>query len=82
MALFPLFVDAVRATQLLKFLADATGWEYEKDAWTREDLRLLRLQKSIVKPTQKNYDDVLSRDPFSFAITGSTRLEFTLYHLR
>lgn len=67
-----------RAERALRLLAEKTQWEYKASDWAWNNLSSFILKKGNIKPSQGRFDDLMSQNPVSFAMTSGLSIEFTL----
>ncbi len=67
-----------KAKLFLTLLEQKTGWKYLKTNWHWELFDIYRFQKGIIKPSQGRYNDLMSKNPLSLAMTSGNTLEYTL----
>jgi len=76
--------DAMRRVeQFIKLLAELTGWVYKQDAWTWVNMDLYRFTKRSFEQDElrvngQNFQDMLQRNPLSWAMSSNTNIEYTL----
>lgn len=64
---------------LVRFLAQNTGWAYVSERWAWTHLNLLNFSKEIEGHLTGNvYSRLMQRNPASLAITAAKRMEYTL----
>ena len=67
-----------KAKSFLALLEQKTGWKYFDASWHWGQFDIFRFQKGIIKPSQGRYNDLMSKNPLSLAITSRNTLEYTL----
>lgn len=72
-----------RTIAFLRILAETTGWLYKPTSWTWDGLVLYKFTKEDFKGQNKrlngrNFEDFLSKNPLSWAMTSGDNIEFTL----
>lgn len=67
-----------KSLKLLHLLADKTGWEYMPDNWSWNNLSHFDLKKGLIKPSQSRYDQLMTNNPVSLAMTSTLGIEYTL----
>ena len=67
-----------KAKSFLALLEQKTGWKYFDTSWHWGQFDIFRFQKGIIKPSQGRYNDLMSKNPLSLAITSRNTLEYTL----
>jgi hypothetical protein len=67
-----------QAEKLLRLLVSKTGWEYISDNWSWNDLSHFYLKKGMIKPSQGRYDQLMTSNPVSLAMTSTLGIEYTL----
>ncbi|MBI4159870.1 hypothetical protein HY504_01755 [Candidatus Wolfebacteria bacterium] len=68
----------VQAEKFLCLLAHETGWGYASGHWSWNNLSHFYLKKGVIKPSQGRYDELMSQNPISLAMTSTTGIEYTL----
>jgi len=72
-----------KTIKLMQFLSNHTEWTFKKNNWAMNNLISKNLKKVII-PTGKlndaKYREIISKNPVSFAITGTKRMEYTENH--
>lgn len=66
------------AERFLIILGDLTGWEYNPDKWTYENLKVYRFSKGSIKPGNKRFNELIEKNPLSWAMTSTLAIEYTL----
>lgn len=68
-----------KARKLITLLSDFTEWGLKLENWTLEGLNVFDYSKEIKeKLNNKNYSEIISKNPLSWAITATKRIEYTL----
>jgi len=67
-----------QAEEFLRFLSGKTGWEYDPKVWSWDDLSHFKFEKGKIKPSQGRYNDLISKNPVSLAMTSTLDIEYTL----
>lgn len=67
-----------KAEKLLHMLSKLTKWDYKPKSWQWSDMSVYRFSKESIKPGKKNYNDMIAKDPLSFAITSTLAIEYTI----
>ncbi len=76
--------DAVRRVeQFIKLLEELTAWDYKQDSWAWTNMDLYRFTKRSFKQDElrvngQNFQDMVRRNPLSWAMTENTNIEYTL----
>jgi len=64
--------------EYLSFLSQNTGWQYDKNKWTLRDFGLYKFTKKIVKPGVHTFNDAVTENFLSLAITANDSMEYTI----
>ncbi len=67
-----------QAEEFLKFLSGKTGWKYNPKVWSWNNLSHFKFEKGSIKPSQGRYNDLISKNPVSLAMTSTLGIEYTL----
>ncbi|OHB70776.1 MAG: hypothetical protein A2W23_04600 [Planctomycetes bacterium RBG_16_43_13] len=69
-----------KISKLMALLSTLTEWEYKQEKWTLSGLRVYNFSKDIIDGNlnNKNYIEIMDKEPLSFAITATKRMEYTL----
>jgi hypothetical protein len=67
-----------KAEKFLKILSDLTGWKYDNKNWQWSDLKLKIFKKGNVRPNNRNFEELISKKPLSWAMTSGLSIEYTL----
>jgi hypothetical protein len=80
-----------RVEELITFLSNKTEWKFDKSKWAFDKLNVHSFSKGIISKKSKDgndnikrdlnnalFQDIISKNPLSFAITGTKQLEFTI----
>lgn len=68
-----------RGEQFLQLLAQATGWLYQPPRWSWGSWRLANFEKnSLENLTIHKFNELMTNNPLSFAITARRRIEYTI----
>jgi hypothetical protein len=66
------------AITFLTLLSDLTGWKFNKNSWTFEDMAIYQFTKGSINPNGKNYNELINKNPLSWAQTSTKLIEYTL----
>jgi len=66
------------AEKFLNILGDLTGWEYFPDKWNFKDLVIYKFNKGNIVPSNKRFNDLIEKNPLSWAMTSTLAIEYTL----
>jgi hypothetical protein len=67
-----------QAVGFLKLLSDLTGWQFDERKWSFGGFSRYKFTKGTTKPNGKNFDDLLAKNPLSWAMTSSLAIEYTI----
>ncbi len=72
-----------RIIEFIKILSSLTTWKYKEKSWLWDNLDLYKFTKRDFKKDGKrlnnaNFDNLISKNPLSWAITSRGNLEYTL----
>jgi hypothetical protein len=62
----------------LELLSNLTSWKFEKRKWTFDNLSIYKFTKGNTKPNGKNFNELISKNPLSWAMTSTLAIEHTL----
>jgi hypothetical protein len=66
------------AINFLLLLSSLTGWKLDEKQWTFENLSVYKFTKGSIKPNGRNFKELISKNPLSWAMTSSLAIEYTL----
>ena len=66
------------AEKFLNILGDLTGWEFIKDKWSFENLSVYKFNKGSIVPSNKRFEELINKNPLSWAMTKGSAIEYTL----
>ncbi len=64
--------------KFLNILAELTGWEFMLGNWTFNDFSIYRFSKGNLKPSNKRFNELMVKNPLSWAMTSTLAIEYTL----
>ncbi|MDD5696474.1 MAG: hypothetical protein PHO90_00680 [Candidatus Pacebacteria bacterium] len=67
-----------KARKFLKILSRLTQWNYKEKSWQWDNFKIYQFSKSTIKPNNKNFEAMIKKKPFSWAMTKGTVIEYTL----
>lgn len=67
-----------QAEQLLKMLADKTGWLFNLAHWSWGPYEMFKFSKGSIMPGKARYNHLLGQNPISLAIISRNSIEYTL----
>jgi hypothetical protein len=72
-----------RIEKFIKILSDLTCWKYNQNNWTWADLKLYKFTKgdlvgNKIRLNNKNFEELLSKKPLTWAMTNGQNIEYTL----
>lgn len=77
--LFSLSEDVKKsAFAFLNLLSELTGWGFNKNKWNFDNFRLFKFKKGNIKPSNKRFNDLVNKNPLSWAMTSTLAIEYTL----
>jgi len=68
-------------TNTIKFLSilqDLTDWKFISKNWTFDDFSVYKFTKGAIKPSNQRFDELMKRNPLSWAMTSTLAIEYTL----
>ncbi|MFA6593885.1 MAG: hypothetical protein WCT16_01380 [Candidatus Buchananbacteria bacterium] len=68
----------IKATKFIMILSELTGWKYKENHWLWSGFKVIKFEKSKIKPNNKNFEFLLSKNPLSWAMTSGLDIEYTL----
>ena len=70
--------ETEKSEKILKMFADMSGWVYKRENWTWGNFTHFQFDKNTLKTTGfKKRNELLEKNPTSFAITATDRMEYT-----
>ncbi|GHT14129.1 hypothetical protein FACS1894170_10820 [Planctomycetales bacterium] len=66
------------AVKFLTLLSTLTGWQFDKSKWSFDNFSIFQFTKGTTKPNQRNFDELLAKNPLSWAQTSTLAIEYTL----
>ncbi len=70
--------EKIKAESFLKILAKLTGWDYENKNWQWSNFQIYSFSKNCLKPTNKNFEAMIKKNPITWAMTSGLAIEYTL----
>jgi len=67
-----------KAESFLKILSELTGWNYKTKNWQWSDFKLYNFSKDSTKPNNKNFEEMIKKNPITWAMTSGLAIEYTL----
>jgi len=67
-----------KSEKFLKILSGLTEWNYKKENWQWDNLKIYQFRKSIIRPNNRNFEAMIARNPISWAMTSGLAIEYTL----
>lgn len=72
-----------RIERFIKILSDLTGWKYNQNNWTWDNLKLYKFTKddlasNKIRLNNRNFEKLLSKKPLTWAMTSGQNIEYTL----
>ncbi|PKP58159.1 MAG: hypothetical protein CVT89_03300, partial [Candidatus Altiarchaeales archaeon HGW-Altiarchaeales-2] len=62
----------------LNILEDLTGWKFIKDKWLFDNFSVYRFKKGNIKPGNQRFNELVLKNPLSWAMTSTLAIEYTL----
>ncbi|PKP57966.1 MAG: hypothetical protein CVT88_08100 [Candidatus Altiarchaeales archaeon HGW-Altiarchaeales-1] len=62
----------------LNILEDLTGWKFIKDKWLFDNFLVYRFKKGNIKPGDQRFNELVLKNPHSWAMTSTLAIEYTL----
>lgn len=66
------------ADKFLNVLSELTGWDYQKERWTFDNFSVYKFSKGSVKPSNQRFNELIEKNPLSWAMTSTLAIEYTL----
>jgi len=66
-----------KSEKFLEILSRLTKWNYKKENWQWDNLKIYRFSKSAIKPNNRNFEAMLAKKPISWAMTSGLAIEYT-----
>ena len=67
-----------KSENFLEILAGLTKWNYKKENWQWSNFRLYNFSKNSIKPNNKNFEEMIKKNPITWAMTSGLAIEYTL----
>ena len=72
-----------RIEKFIKILSDLTNWNYARNNWTWENLRLYKFTKgdfasNKIRLNNKTFEEFLLKKPLTWAMTNGQNIEYTI----
>lgn len=67
-----------KTNKFLTLLSQLTGWKFERNMWLFENLSIYKFNKGVIKPNNRNYKELITKNPISLAMTSGSSIEYTL----
>ena len=65
------------AIKFLTLLDNLTGWKFDESKWRFDNLSIYKFTKGEIKPNNKNFNELIVKNPLSWAMTATNRIEYT-----
>jgi hypothetical protein len=62
----------------LKILDDLTGWNFSRERWLFDNFSIFKFKKESIVPSNQRFNQLISNNPLSWAMTSSLAIEYTL----
>lgn len=66
-----------KSERFLKILSGLTKWNYKKENWQWTNLKIYQFDKSTVRPSNRNFEAMIAKNPISWAMTSGLAIEYT-----
>jgi hypothetical protein len=67
-----------RPVRFLEFLSELTGWSFDDSKWLFENFSVYQFTKGTIKPNGRNFDELIRKNPLSWAMISGLNIEYTL----
>lgn len=67
-----------KSEKFLEILSCLTRWNYKKENWQWNDLKIYQFSKSTIKPNNRNFEAMIAKKPISWAMTSGLAIEYTI----
>jgi hypothetical protein len=76
-------IEQRKVKGFINLLAETTGWEFNEDAWTFENLKCYKFSKGSFEGrhwtvSDRDFEQLMRLNPLSWAMTSGLNIEFTL----
>jgi hypothetical protein len=73
-------IDAQKnvTNNFISVLSELTEWKFKKEKWSFDNLSVYKFTKGTIKPNGRNFDELISKNPLSWAMTSTLAIEYTL----
>lgn len=66
-----------KSEKFLEILSRLTKWNYKKENWQWNNLKIYQFSKSNTRPNNRNFEAMIVRKPISWAMTSGLAIEYT-----
>jgi hypothetical protein len=66
-----------KSEKFLAILDELTGWDYKCESWQWDNFKSYQFQKSTINPNNRNYEEMISKNPITWAMTSGLAIEYT-----
>ncbi len=67
-----------KSEKFLKILSGLTNWNYKKENWQWDNLKIYQFSKFAIKPNNRNFEVMIAKNPISWAMTSGLAIEYTI----
>jgi hypothetical protein len=64
--------------KFLNILGELTGWKFIPRNWTFNKFSVYKFSKGSLKPSNKRFNELMEKNPLSWAMTSTLAIEYTL----
>ena len=64
--------------EFLSELSKLTDWKFKKEKWCFDNLLIYKFTKGTIKPNGRNFNELINKNPLSWAMTSTLAIEYTL----
>ncbi len=62
----------------LKILTELTKWNYSPKNWQWSNFKIYKFSKNSIKPSNRNFEAMIKKNPITWAMTSGLAIEYTL----
>jgi hypothetical protein len=68
----------VTTEKFLAMLSGLTTWQYDRKKWMFDNFSVFQFTKGTTKPNNRNFNELIDKNPLSWAMTSGLAIEYTL----
>ena len=71
-------IERCKSEKFLNILSSLTGWNYDSKNWQWDNFELYKFSKGSKNPNNKNFEEMISKNPITWAMTSGLAIEYTI----